>query len=124
MTEGQTSVRTYKQKALPNSTSCGLGRCVTSFDTDFLSETFTLLHPYYDANIYFYFISTFWVCPVKNFLGMAANYIIIFRPYLNMEGKSSTQRVFFYIYLTIENVPKPMVLNLKNFYHQIIANLP
>ena len=35
----------------------------------------------------------------------------IFRPYINMEGKSYTQRVCVYVYLPLENVLCPTVLN-------------
>ena len=44
--------------------------------------------------------------------------LVIFRPYLHVEGKSSTQRVhFFDVHLPIENV------QLMNFLNQDIANL-
>ena len=54
--------------------------------------------------------------------------LFTFRPYLNMEGKSSTEHVhFLYVYLPAERLHDYTKLDqfvLEFLFHQIIANLP
>ena len=48
--------------------------------------------------------------------------LTIFRPYLNMEGKSSTQRESFFTFTS--QLKMSECAELEKFYHQVIANLP
>ena len=54
-----------------------------------------------------------------------SKYFVFFSAHIyNLEGKSSAERKHFYVYLLIEVSYVWLVLNLKIFDHQIIANLP